>query len=130
MHVGVSPHGRARAGCLRHRQLEWLSNERYYGSMLVATITEAKNRLSALIDRVKAGETVLIVDRGTPVARLESAVAPGVDQEGRLARLERAGAVRPARVPPATAVLSSSPPHAVQDASAVDVLIDERRSGR
>ena len=42
--------------------------------MLVATITEAKNRLSALIDHVRGGESVLIVDRGIPVARLESAV--------------------------------------------------------
>ena len=28
--------------------------------MRIATITEAKNRLSALIDEVKAGETVLV----------------------------------------------------------------------
>jgi len=30
--------------------------------------------LSALIDRVRGGDSVLIVDRGIPVARLESAV--------------------------------------------------------
>ena len=38
--------------------------------MKKASITEAKNNLSALIDRVKAGASVLIVDRGRPVARL------------------------------------------------------------
>ena len=39
--------------------------------MKKASITEAKNNLSALIDRVKGGSPVLIVDRGRPVARLE-----------------------------------------------------------
>ena len=98
--------------------------------MLVATVTEAKNRLSALIDRVKGGESVLIVDRGTPVARLESAVGAETDPEGRIARLERAGVVRPARKPPSAALLSSAPPPAANGASAVGALVDDRRSGR
>src|SRR3954469_5420695 len=98
--------------------------------MLIATVTEAKNRLSALIDRVKHGESVLIVDRGTPVARLESAVGAETDPEGRIARLQRAGAVRPARTPPAEAVLTTSPPRAADGASAVSALLEERRSGR
>lgn len=98
--------------------------------MLVATITEAKNRLSALIDHVKHGESVLIVDRGTPVARLESAVAANTDPGGRISRLERAGAVRPARKPLARAVLSSPPPKPVRGASAVSALLEERRGAR
>jgi len=46
--------------------------------MKKASITEAKNNFSALIDSVKGGSPVLIVDRGRPVARLEpvSAVVP------------------------------------------------------
>ena len=39
--------------------------------MKKASITEAKNNLGALIDSVKGGSPVLIVDRGRPVARLE-----------------------------------------------------------
>ena len=35
-----------------------------------ASITEAKNNLSALIDGLKSGSPVLIVDRGRPVALL------------------------------------------------------------
>lgn len=50
--------------------------------MVVATITEAKNGLSALVDQVRAGESVLIMDRGTPVARLESAISASPDAEG------------------------------------------------
>lgn len=96
--------------------------------MLVATITEAKNGLSALIDRVRGGESVLIVDRGTPVARLESAV--GADADGRIARLQRAGAVRAARTPPVTDLVASAPPSLRAGASAVAAVLDERRQGR
>lgn len=98
--------------------------------MVVATITEAKNRLSALIDRVRAGESVLIMDRGTPVARLESAISASPDAEGRIARLERAGAVRAARKPPVTGLLRTDPPGLRASASAVAALIEERREGR
>lgn len=98
--------------------------------MLIATITEAKNRLSALIDQARAGESILIVDRGTPVARLESAVGGAPDAEGRIARLQRAGAVRAAAKPPAMQVLSTPPPSARPGASAVAALLEERREGR
>jgi prevent-host-death family protein len=39
------------------------------------TLADAKARLSALIDRVEAGESIVITRRGKPVARLV-AVAP------------------------------------------------------
>jgi prevent-host-death family protein len=97
---------------------------------LVATVTEAKNRLSALIDRVKGGESVLIVDRGTPVARLESVIGASPDPEGRIARLERAGAVRAARAEPPTTILSSPPPRLSPGTSGVTALLEERRGGR
>jgi prevent-host-death family protein len=42
--------------------------------MKTASITEAKNSLSALIDGLKSGSPVLIVDRGRPVARLEPVI--------------------------------------------------------
>jgi prevent-host-death family protein len=95
--------------------------------VLVATITEAKNRLSALIDRVRAGESVVIVDRGTPVARLESAVSAAPDAEGRLARPERTGTVRAARKPPAIDLLATRPPSRGPGPSGVEVLLEERR---
>jgi prevent-host-death family protein len=98
--------------------------------VLVATVTEAKNRLSALIARVRGGETVLIVDRGIPVARLESAVTADGDPEGRIARLERTGTVRAAGKPAAMAVIASTPPRARRGASGVRALLEERRAGR
>jgi prevent-host-death family protein len=61
-----------------------------------ASISEARNRLSALLDRVRHGETVLIEDRGVPVAQLSPVVASstGADRD-RLTRLERQGIVTP-----------------------------------
>ena len=38
--------------------------------MLTASISQVKNGLSAYLRRVKAGDTVLIMDRKTPVARI------------------------------------------------------------
>ena len=98
--------------------------------MLVATITEAKNKLSALIDQVRGGESVLIVDRGIPVARLESAAITGSDADGRIARLARVGAVRAATAEPPTELFAGKLPRARKGASGVQALLEERRAGR
>ncbi|MGH2948396.1 MAG: type II toxin-antitoxin system Phd/YefM family antitoxin [Solirubrobacteraceae bacterium] len=99
--------------------------------MLVATITEAKNGLSALIDRVRGGESVLIVDRGIPVARLESAVSASTGADGgRIARLERAGVIRAARSDAHRELLSRRPPEPRGGGGAVRALLEERREGR
>ena len=54
-------------------------------------IRELKNALSSYIDRVRAGEEVIVTDRGRPVARLSSLDAA----DDRLAALVAAGIVRP-----------------------------------
>ena len=99
--------------------------------MKTASITEAKNNPNALIDGLKSGSPVLIVDRGRPVARLEPVIAGHEDgRDGRLSRLLRDGVVRPRRVEPPRALFSSQPPRASAGASAVDALVEERREGR
>jgi prevent-host-death family protein len=98
--------------------------------MKKASITEAKNNLSALIDGLRGGSPVLIVDRGRPVARLEPVIAHDGGQDGRLSRLLRDGIVRPRRAEPQRALLSSQPPRTRLGASAVAALIEERREGR
>jgi prevent-host-death family protein len=96
-----------------------------------ASITEAKNNLSALIDGLKNGSPVLIVDRGRPVARLEPVVGDYEGQEdARLARLVREGVVRPRRKELDPALFSGKLPRAAGGVSAVDLLIQERREGR
>jgi prevent-host-death family protein len=96
-----------------------------------ASITEAKNNLSALIDGLKGGSPVLIVDRGRPVARLEPVTAEHeIGQDARLSRLVRDGIVRLRRARPPRALFSGRPPSAGAGQSAVDALIEERRDGR
>jgi antitoxin (DNA-binding transcriptional repressor) of toxin-antitoxin stability system len=98
--------------------------------MKKASITEAKNNLSKLIDGLASGTSVLIVDRGRPVARLEAVTSGVAPDDGRLARLVRAGIVRAASRKPARSVLSTPPPQARRGASALSALLDERREGR
>src|SRR5271167_2414433 len=99
--------------------------------MRKASITEAKNNLSALIDSLKGGSPVLIVDRGRPVARLEPVTAAlEAEHDGRLSRLVRDGIVRPRRAAPPRTLFSHQPPHAAPGASAVEALLEERREGR
>jgi prevent-host-death family protein len=98
--------------------------------MKKASVTEVKNNLSALIDGVKAGSPVLIVDRGRPVARLEPVGGLPPDDDSRLARLVRDGVVRPARAKVPKAVFTTEPPHANGSASGVRALLEERREGR
>jgi prevent-host-death family protein len=62
--------------------------------MKTATISEAKNHLSELLAKVKQGETVLILDRDKPVARLVPIEATDRTDDERLADLERRGIIR------------------------------------
>ena len=61
--------------------------------MKKASVSEAKNSLSALLDKVKAGASIVIQDRGRPVARLEPISAKGGTAD-RLEQLIRDGVVR------------------------------------
>ena len=98
--------------------------------MKKASITEAKNNLSALIDGVKGGSPVLIVDRGRPVARLEPVGELYFGDDTRLARLVREGIVRPPRAGASKGVVASKPPRRSGRLSGVEALLDERRQSR
>lgn len=98
--------------------------------MKKVSITEAKNNLSALIDSVKGGSPVLIVDRGRPVARLEPVLGIASDDDNRLARLVREGVVRPAHGVVPEGLVATTPPRPKRGASGVRALLDERRDSR
>lgn len=97
--------------------------------MKTTTITDAKNGLSALIDLVRAGESVVITDRGRAVATIEP-IASAPDATGRLLRLQRAGLIRIGTASPPLDLLRTPPPQLVSGTSAVQSVLDERRSGR
>ena len=92
-----------------------------------ATISQLKNRLSAYLKKVRAGATVLILDRDDPIARLER-VEAGARPADRIARLEKAGLVRRARRKLRVDRLSAAPPTAQR--SVLEALLEERREDR
>lgn len=95
-----------------------------------ATISETKNRLSALLEYVKRGEEVLILDRTVPVARIVPVARVGPrDQESRLADLERRGVVRRPKRRPDPNLLEALGPAPKASADIVAVLLAERDEG-
>ncbi|HEX8738634.1 MAG TPA: type II toxin-antitoxin system prevent-host-death family antitoxin [Casimicrobiaceae bacterium] len=104
--------------------------------MKVATISETKNHLSELLARVKRGESVLILDRARPVARLVPVESTGDRRETRFAdherlkELERAGVLRRAKVRAGVNFLASLPPPPKVRVDVVAALLAERDEGR
>jgi prevent-host-death family protein len=97
-----------------------------------ATISETKNSLSALLDHVRHGETVIITDRSRPIARLGPMGTEGGSgpDEGRLARLERAGIIRRASRDRLDEILRVPPIAPRRGADIVAAVIEERRGSR
>lgn len=96
-----------------------------------SSVTDAKNRLSALIDHVRHGESVIIEDRGVPVAQLNPVAgrASGADQD-RIARLVRQGILRPPISTGPAESLDMAPPKSRRRVSLSRLVIDERRHSR
>jgi prevent-host-death family protein len=94
--------------------------------MATASISEAKAQLSALLDRVKAGEEVTITSRGKPVARIVPLPPEDIDWDERLDRLERQGrVVRPKETLDLDWLLSLPLPESRE--SVLEALLEERR---
>lgn len=93
-------------------------------------MTEAKAHLSRLLELVKSGETVVILHRGRPVARLEPVQAGGETDEGRLAGLVRAGIVRRGAEPPDAKALGPSGKRMPRGKGLLDALLRDREEGR
>jgi prevent-host-death family protein len=91
------------------------------------SISRLKDQLSAYLRKVRAGETVLVMDRGKPVARLER-VAPSLDDDARYQRLVAAGLIRPPLRPLRGEQLR--PVDLGPDAGVLQALLEERREGR
>jgi prevent-host-death family protein len=93
-------------------------------------ISELKARLSEYLASVRAGEEILVTDRGRPVARIAPVKSEsGID--GQIDRLVRTGQVTPPADPDATvdpadlAAMRPSEP----GAGVVDALLEDRRDG-
>ena len=85
--------------------------------METVSITELEKHLLAYLEKVRAGDSILIFDEGRAIARLEPVVGADRDDD-RLGRLERLGLVRratgPVPVRSLRAVTARPAPGAVQ----------------
>ncbi len=95
----------------------------------IAKVSELKAQLSRYLDRVKAGQEVVITDRGTPVAKLVPIPAAEGDDERRLEELERRGLIRrgTGQLP---ADFWDWPRPEDPDGLVLKALLEERESGR
>ena len=96
-------------------------------SETIAGIRELKTHLSAYLRKVKAGETVTVTDRGTPVGRIvpvEEVAAKERSVEEKMLALREAGLVAwNGKKPP-----SRKPTAEVKKGSSVaQLLLDDRR---
>ncbi len=89
-------------------------------------IGKLKNQLSAYLRKVKAGETVIVCDRNTPIARLEPISEK--ENEEILAQLAAKGVVRLPPEPWRPDQLACDPPNSQK--SIVQTLLEEREEGR
>jgi prevent-host-death family protein len=95
--------------------------------MTRASVSEAKAKLSALLQRVKSGEEVTITDRGVPVARIVPIAKADVDWDERLERLEREGRITRPREKLDLDWLRSRPLPTSRE-SVLEALLEERRT--
>jgi prevent-host-death family protein len=97
--------------------------------MRSASISYVKAHLSAILERVRRGQAVIITDRGAPVARLEPIAT--VEWDERLRSLVERGLATPPRITPAPAMLDELPaaPVLARGASIVRAVLVEREEG-
>ena len=101
--------------------------------MATYSVSDAKNRLSALLAKVRKGARITITDRGIPVAILVppgSVDAPAERADARLAWLVRTGVAARRRTTIPSAILKELPPAPSGGAGAVQALLADRDSDR
>ena len=102
--------------------------------MKKAKIAELRNGLSRYLDHVRAGGSVLVYDRDTPIAeivpltRSKSRSKKQIDEE-RLARLERKGVIRRGTGDFGEWLKTHPPIRIPGGGSLVDAILEERESG-
>jgi prevent-host-death family protein len=96
-----------------------------------ASVSEAKNGLSALLDDIRRGETVLITHHGAPVARMEPYDASWLAQdEVAEALVHRQVADPPRSVLDVKRFLAAPAPRLLEGFSASRVVAAERDESR
>jgi prevent-host-death family protein len=96
--------------------------------MKQAKISELRDRLSHYLRRVRQGETIEVVNREAPIARLVP-VAPSTREPGTWARrLQQAGLVKVGPMKGVREILQKKPVR--KKTGVLDALLQQRREGR
>jgi antitoxin (DNA-binding transcriptional repressor) of toxin-antitoxin stability system len=96
-----------------------------------ANISYTRNHLSEILLRVREGETILIMDREQPVARLEPIAGSSAQGSPWQADLVRRGLVRSARSRLDAKAFQAMPlPTPQAGGDILDALLSERDEGR
>jgi prevent-host-death family protein len=100
--------------------------------VITTSVTDVKARLSELLRLVAEGETVLILHRGHPIARIEPASASDDNDEAvRVQGLAALGLVRLPTHSPDRTLLDDRPLISTTDGSSVlDAFLDDRTNDR
>lgn len=100
--------------------------------MLHVKIGQLQKELASFLRKVKAGESVTVYDGETPIARIEPPAAEPLvfrNEDERIASLIARGVLRAPEDPSGDwSFLKEPPPKA--DASVLEALLEERRTGR
>jgi len=104
--------------------LEWCGRHGYNSQMKQVGIAELKNKLSEYLRLVRQGETIEILDRNIPVARIERVTSDRDSSQAAVEQLVREGIVERARRKPNRTWMKQEPIRC--RGSAVLALIEER----
>ena len=99
--------------------------------MKTASVSQARANLSALIEEVRQGETVIITHRGAPVARIEPCTLGDVADSDRIKSLVARGlAIPPRKCIDAEKFLATPRPKLPEGVNVSDYIVAEREGTR
>ena len=95
-----------------------------------ASISQLRDHLSEYLRNVRKGETVIVYDRATPVARLEPIPASIREAPRPYREALATGILTPPRIVDDVLQKFTRPPKSKRPSRLVDALIEERQAGR
>ena len=99
--------------------------------MIKASVSQTKNGLSGLLAEVRRGETVLIMHRGQPIAKITSYNPAELTDDQAMAELVRSGLADPPEEPlDVDRFLATPRPRLADGLSVSELVAEEREEGR
>ena len=100
--------------------------------MKTVTITNTKNHLSALLNFVRHGETIIITDRKQPIAQICPTQNKNISSNDKLSILEKQGLLKRSEsksLKKLKEIINLAPPKSKGNSSIIDALLKERAEG-